>query len=337
MRKLLLSSMFFAIWACGPDHTKPVAQSPLDPGGQDKPTEQQSADSFVGQHGMLRVSQGKIVDSSGVPVQLKGMSLFWSQWSGQFWNASAVATTARQWGATVIRAAMGIEQGGYLDNPGTEKNRLKIIIDAAIAEGIYVIIDWHDHNAHWHKDRAVEFFSEMAETYGSNPHVIFELFNEPINISWEEVKSYAEAVIGAVRSKGAQNLVIVGSPQWSQRVDMPANNPIRDPNVAYALHFYAATHRQSLRNTASYAVNRGIALFVTEFGICEASGNGNIDYNESNQWMEFMNRHQIGWTNWALNDKPESASALKPGTNPNGNWADWQLTASGAYVKSKIR
>ena len=141
MRKLLLSSMFFAIWACGPDHTKPVAQSPLDPGGQDKPTEQQSADSFVGQHGMLRVSQGKIVDSSGVPVQLKGMSLFWSQWSGQFWNASAVATTARQWGATVIRAAMGIEQGGYLDNPGTEKNRLKIIIDAAIAEGIYVIID----------------------------------------------------------------------------------------------------------------------------------------------------------------------------------------------------
>lgn len=292
---------------------------------------------FVERHGMLRVHEGKIVDVEKQPVQLKGMSLFWSQWSGAFWNKDAVATTARDWGATVIRAAMGIEMGGYLANPNGEKARVHAIVDAAVQEGIYVIIDWHDHNAHQHRQRAVEFFAEMAALYRDNPHVIFEVFNEPINISWEEVKSYAEAVIAAIRAKGAQNLVIVGSPSWSQRVDWAANNPIRDTNVAYALHYYAATHRQDLRDKAAYAVSKGLALFVTEFGVCEASGDGRIDYAESNRWFDFLDRHHIGWANWSLNDKPESASALRPGSNPRGAWSDAQLTDSGKFVRERMR
>lgn len=337
MRKLLLSSVFFFAISCGSSSSKPTTGFVISTDGKIDSTQQTGGESYVDKHGLLRVQQGKIVDLAGNAVQLKGMSLFWSQWSGRFWNTKAVTTIARDWGATVVRAAMGIENGGYLANPDAEKARVKTIVEAAIAEGIYVIIDWHDHNAHWHKDQAVQFFSEMAENYGSNPHVIFELFNEPIDISWDEVKSYAETVIAAIRAKGSKNLVIVGSPQWSQRVDLAANNPIRDDNVAYALHFYAATHRQELRNTASYAISRGVTLFVTEFGVCEASGNGNIDWNESNRWMDFMAQHQIGWANWSLNDKPESASALKPGSNSDGAWPDWQLTGSGTYVKSKMR
>jgi endoglucanase len=294
-------------------------------------------DSFVDRHGMLSVKNGKIVDVHHLPVQLKGMSLFWSQWSAGFWNDAAVASIAQDWRASVVRAAMGVEEDGYLANPGLEKAKVRTIVNAAMAQGIYVIIDWHDHNATQHTQQAVEFFGEMAGLYANNPHVIFEIFNEPLDISWGEVKSYAETVIRAIRAKGARNLVIVGSPSWSQRVDMPANDPIRDGNVAYSLHFYATTHRQELRNAASYALSRGIALFVTEFGVCEASGNGPIDYGESNQWFDFMKRHQIGWANWSLNDKDESASALLPGASPNGGWTDADLSNSGRFIRSKMR
>jgi endoglucanase len=176
----------------------------------------------------------------------------------------------------------------------------------------------------------------MAGLYGQTPNVIFEIYNEPINQSWEEVKAYSEAVIGAIRSKGARNLVIVGSPTWSQRVDLAADNPIRDSNVAYTLHFYANSHRQELRDKAQYALNKGVALFVTEFGVCDASGNGGVDLAETDRWMEFMDRNMISWANWSLFDKPESASALKPGASRTGPWNNDVLTQSGEYIRRKI-
>lgn len=292
--------------------------------------------SFVAQHGMLSVSGNKIVDKDKMPIQLKGMSLFWSHWSGSFWNADAVSFIKKDWKATLIRAAMGVEDGGYLTQPNAEKERVKTVVNAAMKEGIYVIVDWHDHHATRNTAKAVEFFSEMAGLYANNPHVIFEIYNEPLDDSWEQVKAYAETVVKAIRAKGAQNLVIVGSPSWSQRVDLAADNPVNDKNVAYTLHFYSGTHRQELRDKATYALNKGIALFVTEFGVCDASGNGNIDLAEADRWMAFMDQHKLSWANWSLFDKDESASALKPGANPRGGWTANDLTQSGAYIRKKM-
>ncbi len=299
-----------------------------------KPTP--STGSFVEQHGSLIAKNGKLLDKNQQPIQLKGMSLFWSQWSGTFWNADVVKTLKNDWKSTVVRAAMGVEEGGYLSNPAAEKARVKTIVDAAVAQGIYVIIDWHDHNALAHTAEAVAFFSEMAGLYANTPNVIFEVYNEPINVSWEEVKAYAETVIKAIRAKNAKNLVIVGSPTWSQRVDLAADKPIAAENVAYTLHFYAGTHRQELRDKASYAISKGLTLFVTEFGVCDASGNGNIDLKETDLWMEFLNKHKISWANWSLFDKDESASALKPGASAQGQWTDQDLTISGAYIKKRL-
>lgn len=292
--------------------------------------------SFVEKNGFLKVSGNRIVNEHGEDIQLKGMSLFWSQWSSSFYNKKSVETT-KTWGATVIRAAMGIEMGGYLQDPKGQKALVKEVVDAAIDQGIYVIIDWHDHNAHAHEKQATEFFSEMAETYKDTPHVIFELYNEPIWTPWSQIKNYAENVIAAIRAKGAKHLVIVGTPTWSQDVDQAALDPLDDPNVAYTLHFYASTHKESLRNKARFALSKGVALFVTEFGTTEASGDGYVDLTESEVWMDFMDEYKISWANWSLFDKAESASALKPGSGPNGGWSDSQLTNSGRYIKEKMK
>jgi len=85
------------------------------------------------------------------------MSLFWSQWSegSVFYTANTVQSLKCNWNANVVRAAMGVENGGYLTNPSAEQAKVETVIKAAIAQGIYVIVDWHDHNAQNHVDQAV--------------------------------------------------------------------------------------------------------------------------------------------------------------------------------------
>lgn len=296
------------------------------------------ADTAVGIHGSLQVQGNKIVDKSGNPVQLRGMSLFWSNWAGPWYNENAVGTLAKDWKAGIVRIAMGIEpDGAYLTNPDVEKAKVVSVVDAAISQGVYVIVDWHDHNAHNHTDQAKAFFTEMAQKYGNSPNVIFEVYNEPTQVSWDQVKSYAEQVIGSIRGAGANNLVIVGSPTWSQDVDVAANNPITQyQNIAYTLHFYAATHKQFLRDKANTALGKGLALFVTEWGTCSADGNGSVDANETATWLSWMDQNSISWANWSLFDKNEACSALVPGTSATGPWADGTLTPSGMLVRPKI-
>jgi endoglucanase len=292
---------------------------------------------FVAQHGALRVKGNRVVDTHGQPIQLRGMSLFWSQWS-EFYVAKNVDVLVDDWKATVIRAALGVEnEGGYLVSPDANLAKVRTIVDRAIARGQYVIVDWHDHNAQNHVAQATAFFQTMANSYGKQPNVIFEIFNEPLNIGWPAVKSYAEPMIRTIRAAGSQNLIIVGTPNWSQDVDVAANDRITsDDNVAYTLHFYANTHRQPLRDKAKAALDKGLALFVTEWGTCSADGNGTIDEGETRTWLSFLQTNGISWANWSLNDKAEACSAVQPAGGSVGPWRNDQLTPSGVLVKGAI-
>jgi endoglucanase len=308
-----------------------------DAGEPDEPDEPLDGVGIVGQHGRLRVKGNRVVDQRGQPIQLRGMSWFWSQWT-DFYVAKNVDVMVDDWKATLVRAALGVENdGGYLQNPQANVAKVRTLVDRAIERGVYVIIDWHDHHAQDHKAQAISFFREMAQTYGKEPHVIFEIYNEPMNVSWPVVKAYAEDLIRTIRDAGSNNLIIVGTPTWSQDVDVAANDRITsDDNVAYTLHFYANTHRQQLRDKAKAALDRGVALFVTEWGTCSADGNGSIDENETRTWLSFLRDHSISWANWALNNKAEACSAIQPSAPATGPWRDDQLTSSGRLVKGAI-
>ena len=335
----------------GPDATmgRPPASDAGIPDGGGKQVDASSADAgsgtdpvsggsgFVGKHGALHVMGNRVVDAAGLPIQLRGMSLFWSQWS-DFYVAKNVDVMVDDWNATVLRAALGVEQdGGYLVAPDANVAKVRALIDRAIARGIYVIIDWHDHHAQDHAAQAKAFFQEMAKTYGKQPNVIFEIYNEPMDTTWSVVKSYAEPMIQAIRSAGSENLIIVGTPNWSQDVDVAASDAITsDNNVAYTLHFYANTHKQPLRDKAKTALDRGIALFVTEWGTCSADGNGSINEAETKTWLAFLQAQSISWANWALNNKAEACSAVQPSGASTGPWQAGQLTPSGLLVKAAI-
>lgn len=306
-------------------------------------TLQISAQSIVEKHGRLQVKGNTIVDKTNTPTSLAGNSLFWSNAgdTSDFYAAETVTHLSDNWNSSIIRVAMGVKESwdngnGYIDSPSAQKTKIKKVIDAAIAKGIYVIIDWHTHEAENYENEAIDFFKEMAETYGDKDNIIYEIYNEPIRQSWSEVKSYATAVIKAIRSKDPDNLIIVGSPTWSQDVDIASNDPINDVNTAYTLHFYAGTHSQGLRDKAIRAMNNGIALFATEWGSVNADGNGATDKAETQKWMAFFKQNNISHVNWAVSDKPEGASIVKNGKGING-LKNNELTDTGVFIKDIIK
>lgn len=294
--------------------------------------------SVVAENGQLSVDGIYIVNENGEPVYLKGMSLFWSQWSWQYWNDGVITTLAQEWECTVVRAAMAVEEVGYLTNPEMELEKVHAVVESAIDNGIYIIIDWHDHHALENQAEAEEFFSEMAKIYGNVPNVLFEIYNEPVDDTWEEDKAYAEAIIGKIREQGANNIVLVGSPNWSQDVDLASMNPVEGfDNVAYTFHFYAATpEHKVIMDKVQTAIDNGVAVFATEWGTCYNTGHGAVDLVESQRWIDFMEDNYISWCNWAVNDAFESASALRSGSDWDGNWTDENLTESGTFIKAKI-
>jgi len=291
----------------------------------------------VAQHGHLRVDGSRLLDGNGQPVRLRGMSLFWSQWGSKYWTADVVDWLRSDWNISLLRAPMGVESGGYLESHDLEKQRVVTVVDAAIRAGIYVIIDWHDHHAERHTGRAHEFFEEMAQVYGHFPNVLFEIFNEPLKESWhDDIKAYEQEIVDSIR-KYSDNVIICGTRQWSQDVDVAAADPLVGGNLTYTLHFYAAYHKEALREKARAALSMGVALFASEWGTCSFDGDGWLDLEETNKWLEFLEEHNISDANWAVNDKEEACSALLPGASSTGGWGLDKLTDSGRFVRSSLR
>ncbi|KAI1699322.1 cellulase (glycosyl hydrolase family 5) domain-containing protein [Ditylenchus destructor] len=284
-------------------------------------------------YGQLSVSGKNLKGSSGQNVQLRGMSLYWSQW-GQFTTALKCS-----WNTNVVRAAMAVDQGGYLTNATAQLNNVNAVVQAAINLGLYVIIDWHTQDNY--QSQAVTFFSQMAQKYAGVANVLYETFNEPQQVSWTgTLVPYHTAVINAIRQYDKKNIIIVGTPTWSQDVDVASQNPITgQTNIMYTLHYYAGTHKQDLRNKAQTALNNGLPIFVTEYGTVNADGNGGVDSASTQAWWDFLDNNTISYVNWAVEDKSEGAAALIPGTPATvaGVSSDSNLTPSGQTVKTKYK
>jgi len=287
-------------------------------------------------------TQGNQVLIGGQEGSLAGNSFFWSNFGGDaYYNANVVSWLKQDWNATIVRAAMGVEElNGFLSNPSLNRNAVIAVVEAAIANDMYVIIDWHTHNAEDNTQAAVNFFGEMAELYGDHNNVIFEIYNEPVNTSWQAIKAYAAPVIQAIRAH-SDNLIVVGTPFYSQHVDVASQSPITNGgNLAYTLHFYAGTHGEPLRQRARTALENGIPLFATEWGTVNADGDGGVSEAATREWMNFFEQNNISHLNWAVNDKDEGASVLigtEQGANNQGNWPLSLLTPSGRLTREIIR
>ena len=185
---------------------------------------------------------------------------------------------------------------------------------------------------------AKSFFSEMAKRYKDSPAVLYEICNEPNgNVSWKnDVKPYAQEVVKTIRDAGSDGVILIGSPTWSQDIHLAAADPVQGKNLMYTLHFYAGTHGKELRDRIDSARNKGIAIFVSEWGTSRADGSGGVFLKEAGEWLDFLESRSISWANWSLCDKNETSAALKPGASANGGWKQKDLSESGKFVFSRF-
>lgn len=293
-------------------------------------------------HGKLSVKNGKMINQHGNQPQLRGISFSWSIWQGEkYYTKEVVDWLVDDFKVNLIRLSMAVEpNGGYLQFPEKQKNKIIELVDQGIKRGIYVLIDWHDHHANQNKEEAKLFFREMAERYHHVPYVIYEIWNEPKKHTWPEIKAYSEEVITEIRRYDKKNLIVVGSPQWDQDVDIAAKDPIQmSDNLVYSFHFYASDpwHQDNLRAKAEKAMALGLPLFVTEWGVGESDGDGEFNVEKTRKWVDWMEKHQLSWVNWNITDKEETTALLKPGASTNGAWHETMLTPSGNYIRNVLR
>jgi endoglucanase len=288
-------------------------------------------------NGKLSVKGTSLINEKGQNVMLQGVSYGWHNWWPRFYNKESVKWLADDWGCTVIRAAMGVgPQRSYLDQPEWSQKLIESVVEGAIERDIYVIIDWHSHEIQL--EAAKKFFSEMARKFGNKPHVIYEIFNEPVNDSWEVIKNYSIEVIKTIREIDPDNIILVGCPHWDQDIHIAADSPIQGyTNLMYTLHFYADTHRQYLRDRADYAIGKGLPLFVSESAGMAANGDGPINYDEWNNWIEWMKKNQVSWITWSISDKNETCSMLAPSAASTGDWKAADMKESGIKTRELLR
>ena len=294
-------------------------------------------------HGHLKVEGGQLKDESGDPVQLKGVSSMWLNWEddGFAENATALRWMRNNWKLSVIRAAMGVEpEGAYLSDPDKAKQQVYTIVDNAIDAGVYVLVDFHAHQAYNHQSEAVAFFTEVSEKYSGVPNVIYEPFNEPVGVEWAELKPYHEAVVKAIRKKDAEAPIVLGTPNYSQEVDKAARDPLDGVNLLYTLHYYACTHTGWLRQKAEAAISQGLALFVTEWGATNADGglDGAVCLDQAQLWDDWVNNHKISWAAWKLDGcEPDSSCLLVPGAPVDGGWTNQYLHGHARFVRGRMQ
>jgi endoglucanase len=317
-------------------------------------------------YGRLQVVGGQLCGSDGKPVQLRGMSTMGLQWYGEIVNGPAFAALAKDWKADIVRLAFYVGEGGYARHPELKQLVWKGI-DLAVANGLYVIVDWHVLQPGNPNDPtyggARAFFDELSRKYGKIPNLLYEIMNEPNgDVSWAaDLKPYAEKMVATIRANDPEGVILIGSGTWSQDVDVAAADPVPGKNLMYTFHFYAGSHGEALRAKVRAAIARGAAVFCSEWGTSEASGSGGTYLPAAEEWLAFLDRNAISWTNWSLCDKSETsaalkglAAALKEGNSaaagrdsllvpdvvgPEGYpiWPARELSASGAFVRAQLR
>ncbi len=298
--------------------------------------------------GALSVKDGALVDEDGNAVQLTGVSSHGINWFPEFITEDSIKTLRNDWGVNVIRLAMYTsDYNGYCvggdDNRQVLKDKIDEAVQAATDNDMYVIIDWHilnDKNPNEYKTDAIQFFGEMVRKYEDNENVIYEICNEPNgDTTWDDIKEYADEVIPVIREVDDDAIIIVGTPKWSSDLASVVEDPLDYDNIMYAYHFYAGTHKSTQRNDLEEALEEGLPVFISEYGLVNSDGDGSVNSRESQKWYDLMDEYNLSSCIWNLSNKEEGSALISSDCDATSAWSESDLSEEGQYfydyMKSK--
>lgn len=289
--------------------------------------------------GALQVVGTQLSAEDGRAVQLRGVSTHGLSWYPEYVNQEFFDELRNDWNANVVRLAMYTgESGGYCTDGDPEAlyDLVRNGAQYAAAADLYAIVDWHilsDNNPLQHADEAEDFFARISADLADNNNVLYEICNEPNgSTTWEDISAYADRIIPVIRENDPDAIIIVGTPTWSQEVDKAAATPLAADDLMYTLHFYAASHQQDLRDRLRSTVEGGLPVFVTEFGICDASGDGRIDYASADAWVNRMDELDVSYVCWNLSNKDETSALFKTSCMKTSGFTKDDLSEEGVWM-----
>ena len=306
-------------------------------------------------YGKLHVEGKNLVDEKNNVVQLKGISTHNLNEYPQYVNAEAFKQFRDEYNVSIMRLAMyaafADNHAGYSDSDDEHRAKLEDLIVKGVEIcdqlGLYCMVDWHillDYDPNMHTDMALRFFKSICQKLKKYDNVIYEICNEPNmnletkeEVSWDDIKRYANQVIPAIKEIDDSKVIIVGTTIWSQGVDKAADAPLDYDNIMYTLHFYADTHRDQLRDKFKYARGKDLPIFVTEFGVGRADGDGDINEEQSKIWIDLLNSEKISHIIWNLSNKAETSSLIDSKCEKTFGFTDADLSPCGLMMKDIMR
>lgn len=298
---------------------------------------------FVSYNGWLHVDKTSLKNCHNETFVLKGISSHGIQWYSHLITFDNLKSLKNDWGINVFRIAMYTDENGYISNKDEIKQKVVDIANNAIALDMYVIIDWHilkDNNPNLYKEDAKTFFDEISLLYKDCPNVIYEICNEPNgnDVTWDtQIKPYAEEIISVIRKNSKKCVILLGTPDWCKDLDSPSNNPLKFKNIMYSCHFYAGTHNTELQDCIDRALSKNLPIFVSEWGTTNAYGDGEVFFDNSKKWIDFLNERNISWVNWSFSNKYESSSIINCSYDNLSEDFNNYLSPSGIFVKSLFK
>ncbi len=272
----------------------------------------------VSYNGWLHTDGYMIKNEKNEPIQLRGVSSHGIEWFSNVVTYENLQELKNNWKINVFRIAMYTDSNGYgyTFSPESNKETAYKIIDMLVDLDMYVIIDWHilsDNNPQTHIEEAKSFFEETSSKYSKVPNVIYEICNEPngSDVTWNtSIKPYSETIIPIIRNNSEKSLIVVGTPDWCKDLSSPTNNPLDFPNIVYSCHFYSGSHGSDLRRKIDNCIRQNIPIFISECGLTDATGNGDVYFEEFTEWVNYLNSRNLSWIYWSFSNKKESSSIL---------------------------
>ena len=266
---------------------------------------------------LLTTSGNRIVDAAtGGAILLRGVNRSGLEYawpdedgfaSGAGISRAEIEWIASEWKANIVRLPFSQDRvlGGFGGRSAEEYLRdIDRVVGWAARYGMYTLLDlqWIGGElAPLPDDRSAAMWSALAERYREQPAVLYDIFNEPHDVTMEEWKPWARRLIDAIRGPHPAALVFVSGVNWGYDL---RGFPLDRPNLVYSTHIYR--NKGSDWEGAFGALARAWPVFAGECGGEDA------DLSWGRRLFRYLDELEMGFTAWSWADRPHLVSRYAP-------------------------
>jgi hypothetical protein len=314
---------------------------------------------------ILKVTGNRLETVSGHVVHLHGVNLPSMEWS-QGENLSQSLNAATEWGANVIRLPLSQDRWfGHTRETNDDgvhyQTTVKDFVRSAAAKKCYVILDLHWSDAgvwglhvaqhNMPDENSIAFWKAVSSAFANNAAVLFDLYNEPHDVSWDVWRNGGKVVeeskfsrvefrydtpgmqklLEVCREQGASNVIIAGGLDWAYDLTgIMSGFALKDTNgngVIYDTHMYPMKTWYTNGNVRTQNWDRLIEPATKKYPVIVGEfGNGEDNY--TGKVLDFAKQHDLAWVAWCFH--PRARPCLIK------NW-EYTPTEFGAIIKDALQ